>query len=49
VQLRIEFDLPESWKTLEVLPSARIPPVRWTVGPHQWTDNEPATLDLGDA
>ena len=47
-ELKIEFDLPTSWQSMLVLPSARVPPINWTAGDKNWTDTQPIRVQLDD-
>jgi len=42
----VAFDLPLGWDTINVLPSARIPPMAWTAGSEKWNDNRMHSVDL---
>ena len=42
----VGFDLPVGWDTINVLPSARIPPMAWTAGSETWNDNRMHRVDL---
>lgn len=42
----IEFDLPDSWETIVVQPSARIPATSWTAGLLQWPDSDRQLIAL---
>ena len=42
----VAFDLPLGWDTIEVLPSARIPPMAWTAGSEKWNGNRIHSVDL---
>jgi hypothetical protein len=45
-ELRFAFDLPLGASEVDVLPSARVPPVTWTVPGDSWPDDLPRTVDL---
>ena len=45
-EVTIEFDLPTSWTSATVLPSARIPPATWTVDGKELPGRKPTTVDL---
>lgn len=45
-RITFHFDLPLEQRRIEVLPSARVPPVAWTAGGDQWTDDGPRTVVL---
>ena len=47
VSLTFNLDLPSSVKSVELLPSARIPRVQWTDGNESWEDGAPRTIPLG--
>ena len=40
------FDLPTSWRQVEVQSSARIPRITWSAGGEQWKDAAPRTVEL---
>jgi len=44
----VEFDLPVEWTSVEVLPSARVPPMTWTAGEATWTDKKPRLVELDE-
>ncbi|MGB6058713.1 MAG: DUF4012 domain-containing protein, partial [Microthrixaceae bacterium] len=44
--IEVAFDLPTSWKTINVLPSARFPSVTWSAGSLKWNDGGDKELAL---
>lgn len=44
--IEVGFDLPTSWKTINVLPSARFPSVTWSAGSLKWNDSGAKELAL---
>jgi hypothetical protein len=42
--LTVQFRLPVSEGSIEVVPSARVPAVRWESGPHRWHDEAPKVV-----
>jgi hypothetical protein len=40
----VRFRLPPSERSVEVVPSARVPPTRWEAGGHRWLDDEPTRV-----
>ena len=44
----VEFDLPAGWTSVEILPSARVPPMEWTAGDATWTDKKPRLVELDE-
>ncbi len=47
-ELTIAFDLPVAWESIEVIPSARVPPVQWTAGDRTFADIRPERIELDD-
>ena len=45
-ELSITFDLPLAWESIEVMPSARVPPVQWTAGDRTFSDIRPEQVEL---
>ena len=45
-ELTVAFELPLSWESIEVLPSARVPPVQWTAGDRTFADIRPERIEL---
>jgi hypothetical protein len=43
----LTYDLPTAWEAVTILPSARIPPVVWTVDGEELPSNRPQTVRLG--
>jgi hypothetical protein len=41
----VRFRLPPSERFVEVVPSARVPPIRWEAGAQRWVDDAPKTLN----
>ncbi len=39
-EVRVEFDLPADWTSIDVEPSARVPAVTWHLGDNQWKDDQ---------
>lgn len=46
--ITFSFVLPEAWASINVLPSARVPPISWSAGQVQWTDGRPTTIHLDE-
>ena len=44
----ISFDLPVAWSSVDVVPSARVPPVDWTAGSRTWAGDRPVRIELDD-
>ena len=44
----VGFDLPAGWTSVEILPSARVPPMEWTAGDATWTDKKPRLVELDE-
>jgi hypothetical protein len=44
LKLHLKFSLPPGYQSLDILPSARIPAVRWHVGPRAWDDTKAQLL-----
>lgn len=42
--LTVRFRLPASETFVEVVPSARVPPIRWEAGPQRWVDDAPKVV-----
>lgn len=42
------FLLPDRWRSITVLPSARVPPISWTAGADRWTDDRPRTVQVDE-
>ena len=40
----VQFRLPLSEQSMHVVPSARVPAVRWESGPHRWHDDRPKVV-----
>lgn len=40
----VQFRLPRSEQSIQVVPSARVPAVRWESGEHRWHDQEPKVV-----
>ncbi len=40
----VRFRLPASQRSIEVVPSARVPAIRWQAGRDRWTDDAPKVL-----
>ena len=41
----VRFRLPASERFVEVVPSARVPPIRWEAGSQRWVDDAPKVLN----
>lgn len=44
ITLTVRFRLPASAKFVEVVPSARVPPIRWAAGTQRWADDAPKVV-----
>lgn len=46
LDVTVEFDLPTSWTTIDIQPTARVPAMEWTAGDATWKDHKPHEVDL---
>ena len=45
-EVAVSFDLPSSWESVVVVPSARVPPVQWSAGQRSFADIGPERVEL---
>lgn len=46
LSIDVDFAMDESWSSIRVLPSARIPPIRWHRGNDEWVDDRSHVVTL---